>query len=824
MNESAPGAAAETARFADVAVVGSGISGRRDFLTYEIPASLASIVERGLVVWAPVRDRLVTAIVFGTHDDEPEFDTKMLLGGDIRLRLSELQLESAAWIAHETASHIGTAAALFLPPALPDRVVELVSIAVNADIPSDLTRLQRQTIETLSSLGEATAEALRAATRQPLTTILPALMALGLIQRRVELRELDPPLVKTLEVRALAGIDASDASPKQTALLREIVLRGRADGGEGWIPASPAMHASDTGKAVLERLVDRGFIERRETERRSTFLTSFSETASDTPPKLTPEQQSAWNVIEPMLVNNDSTPILLRGVTGSGKTELYLRAAAWCLRQGKSVLILAPEIALASQLVRRVAARFPNDTVVFHSALSPKDRLTTWHAIARGERKVIVGPRSALFSPIQHLGLVVLDEEHEPSYKQDNEPRYHARPVAEFFAAQHGAVVILGSATPSLESATRARRGEIKEIRLHLRVSPALRHEVDAAIDLPKVEVVDLRLELHRGNTSLFSNRLQDVVREALAQGEQALLFLNRRGSATVVLCGDCGKTLRCPFCDIPHVYHEDRKRLICHRCGFQAIPPTACPFCSGPLNFLGVGTQRLTRMAELTFPNARVARWDQDSVRRRGSQDRLLHQIESREIDIVVGTQMIAKGLDLPHVTAVGVIQADSLLQLPDFRAAERTFQLLTQVAGRAGRRRSGGRVIVQTYSPAHYAIQAASQHDFDAFFEEEVLFRRQHRYPPFTRLVRYVVRRSTDEQCSIEADELAHTLARHARDQDVEIDLMGPTPAFAHRIAGEHQWQLILRADPGGIERLLDDLPTPPGWTIDVDPQSVL
>jgi primosomal protein N' (replication factor Y) len=228
--------------------------------------------------------------------------------------------------------------------------------------------------------------------------------------------------------------------------------------------------------------------------------------------------------------------------------------------------------------------------------------------------------------------------------------------------------------------------------------------------------------------------------------------------------------------------------------------------------------------MAELTFPDARVARWDQDSVRRKGSQDRLLHQIESREIDIVVGTQMIAKGLDLPHVTAVGVIQADSLLQLPDFRAAERTFQLLTQVAGRAGRRRSGGRVIVQTYSPAHYAIQAASQHDFDAFFEEEVLFRRQHRYPPFTRLVRYVVRRSTDEQCSLEADELAYALARHARDRDIDIDLMGPTPAFAHRIAGQHQWQLILRADPGGIERLLEDLPSPPGWTVDVDPQSVL
>ena len=645
-----------------------------------------------------------------------------------------------------------------------------------------------------------------------------------MVERRVIVKDLEPPLVKTVEVRALAGIDASNATPKQAALLREIVLRGRADGGDGWIPAASALKAAESTGDTLNRLVRNGFIERRESQRRSTFLTSFSETPPDTPPSLTSEQQHAWNVIEPMLVNNDSTPILLRGVTGSGKTELYLRAAAWCLRHGRSVLILAPEIALASQLVRRVAARFPNETVVLHSALSPRDRQTTWHAVAKGERKIIVGPRSALFSPVSHLGLVVLDEEHEPSYKQDNEPRYHARSVAEFIAAQHGAVAIFGSATPSLESATRARRGEIREIRLHTRVSPVLRHEVDAAIDLPEVEIVDLRLELHRGNASLFSNRLQDVVRDTLLRGEQALLFLNRRGSATVVLCNDCGKSLRCPYCDIPHVYHEDRKRLICPRCGYQTVPPPLCPNCGGTLSFLGAGTQRLTRMAELTFPNARVARWDQDSVRRKGAQDRLLHQIESREIDIIVGTQMIAKGLDLPHVTAVGVIQADSLLQLPDFRAAERTFQLLTQVAGRAGRRHSGGRVIVQTYCPAHYAIQAAAKHDFDAFFEEEVLFRRQHRYPPFTRLVRYLVRRSTDEQCASEAEALEYELARNAMRHDVEIDLMGPTPAFAHKIAGQHQWQLILRAEPAGLERLLDGLPTPAGWSVDVDPQSVL
>ncbi|CAN5411913.1 hypothetical protein BH09CHL1_BH09CHL1_06180 [soil metagenome] len=593
-------------------------------------------------------------------------------------------------------------------------------------------------------------------------------------------------------------------------------MRARASEEDEWANARLVVAAAGATRDTVDQLVRLGLAEVRQVQQ---FNARTIDVETDVPPALTPDQQRVWSSLNESLASDETSTILLRGVTGSGKTELYLRAIGWCLRNGKQAIILAPEIALASQLVRRVAARFPEQTAILHSGLGPTERLDTWLAIAAGERNVVVGPRSALFAPLDDIGVIVLDEEHEPSYKQENEPRYHARTVAERLASEHTAVLILGSATPSIETAARAAQGSIREERLHTRVNPTTGGG-EATLELPQVEIVDLRLELHRGNPSLISDSLKRSIDAALTSGEQALLFLNRRGTATVVLCGDCGHTLMCPYCEIPHVYHEDRKRLICHRCGFTAIPPNRCPECGGHMQFLGAGTQRLAQVAQATFPRARVARWDQDAVRKRGAQEKLLAQIERREFDIVVGTQMIAKGLDLPHVTVVGVVQADSLLQLPDFRAAERTFQLVTQVAGRAGRRRSGSKVVVQSYHPAHYAILAAANHDVDAFYAEEIEFRRRQRYPPFTRLIRYVVRRSSDEQCAAEADSLVRLLTRHTKERGIEIELLGPTPAFAYRIAGHYQWQLILKSSPADMERLLDELPTLPGWVVDVDP----
>jgi primosomal protein N' (replication factor Y) len=390
-------------------------------------------------------------------------------------------------------------------------------------------------------------------------------------------------------------------------------------------------------------------------------------------------------------------------------------------------------------------------------------------------------------------------------------------------ALEHGSLLILGSATPSIESIVNVNTGRYRVARLDQRVNP-VRGSGSESLELPPVTIVDLRSELHQGHASLLSRPLIGAIERSLERQQQALLFLNRRGTATVVLCGDCGVTVMCPYCEIAHTWHEDRRRLICHRCGFQASPPARCQRCSGHLQFLGAGTQRVAQVARMTFPNARVARWDQDSVGKRGAQEALLRQIERREVDIIVGTQMIAKGLDLPLVTTVGVIQADALLQLPDFRSAERAFQLITQVAGRAGRRQQGSEVIVQTYSPAHYAIEAAAHHDVDAFLREELEFRRRQHYPPFSRLIRYSIRRDSDEECASASDELARAVARHARTVHVQVELLGPVPAFAYRIGGLYQWQLVVRAAPNAIEQLLDGLPAPPGWAVDVDPVSVI
>jgi primosomal protein N' (replication factor Y) len=543
-------------------------------------------------------------------------------------------------------------------------------------------------------------------------------------------------------------------------------------------------------------------------------------------PELTAAQATAWVAIEQALQARDSTPFLLYGVTGSGKTEIYLRAAAWCLRHGRSALVLVPEIALSSQVADRFAARFGDRVAVLHSALSDAERYAAWQGIAAGRHPVVVGPRSALFAPAADIGLIVLDEEHDPAYKQDSAPRYHARAVAEQVARQSGAVLMLGSATPSVESFWRARQGEIRPLALPERVGPGLFAANGArestALELPRVEIVDMRLELHRGNTSLLSLPLQELLATTLRRGEQAILLLNRRGLATIVLCRACGTTLRCPYCDIPLVYHQDRERLLCHRCDYREGPRRDCPACGGPLDYFGAGTQRVEAEARRHFTGARVLRWDQDAVRRAGGSDRLLRQVERGEVDIVVGTQMVAKGFDLPRVTAIGVVNADTGLHLPDFRSGERTFSLLTQVAGRAGRRGPGSRVVVQSYTPEHYAIQAASRHDYEAFFAEEIDFRRRHRYPPFVRLARFLFRDRQDAVCARAADLLARKLARHARERGVAMDLLGPAPAFVSRVRGDYQWQVILRTPD--LEALLDGLPVDPGWVVDVDPQSLL
>ncbi len=542
------------------------------------------------------------------------------------------------------------------------------------------------------------------------------------------------------------------------------------------------------------------------------------------------------------------SPFLLHGVTGSGKTEIYMRAIELALEFGQQAIVLVPEIALTPQTVRRFAARFPGQVAVLHSRLSEGERFDTWRRARAGLFDIIVGARSALFTPLPNLGVIVVDEEHDHSYKQTPPvppPYYHARDAAIALGEITGAAVIMGSATPDLVTYHRARaeRYQLLELprrvmghrqriqsqaeRLHLlsRYTQSGDDPDDAmTIPLPPVQVVDLRQELRAGNRSIFSRALQTALDETLARGEQAILFLNRRGTHSFVMCRDCGLVLKCGRCDMPLTFHRPQALLVCHYCGRKEPQPDDCPQCgSKRIRYFGLGTEELEEQVQQRWPEARLVRWDRDTTAGRDSHEQLLASFINQESDILVGTQMIAKGLDLPLVTLVGVISADVSLGLPDYKTGERTFQILTQVAGRAGRGLLGGRVIVQTYQPEHYAIVAAASHDYTQFYLEEIRFRTQHSLPPFRRLARLIIADPVDQRAKRQADELAHGLRLHIRDKALGgTEILGPTPPFFSRIDGRYRWQIIIRS-PDPI-RLLEDFPIPTPWVVDIDPVSTL
>lgn len=536
---------------------------------------------------------------------------------------------------------------------------------------------------------------------------------------------------------------------------------------------------------------------------------------------------------------------LLHGVTGSGKTEIYLRALEAVLAAGQRAIILVPEISLTAQTVRRFEARFPGRVAVTHSQLSLGQRYAAWDRVRRGEADVVIGPRSALFAPISRLGLIVLDEAHEGSYKQEDPiplPSYHARDTAIALAGISGAAVILGTATPDLVTyaratgavphkapATAAGEATYRLLELPQRIltpagGDAAPRTAYATAPLPPVRVVDLRQELRAGNRSIFSRALQEALGRTLSAGEQAILFLNRRGAATFVLCRDCGYVARCPHCDVPLTHHHlsSTGRLVCHHCNYRQPAPTRCPVCGGKrIRYFGLGTERVEQEIRQRWPEARLVRWDRDTASG-ADHERFLQAFVDHRADVLVGTQMIAKGLDLPRVTLVGVISADTALYLPDYRAAERTFQLLAQVAGRAGRSRRGGRVIVQSYNPEHYAIQAAARHDYAAFYRQEMAYRRELGYPPFGRLVALRFSDRDADRCQAAASRLGRWLAAEIRRTESQVEMIGPVPCFFHRIGGKYRWHIVLRG-PDPLP-LLRDVALPRGWRVDVDPLNLL
>lgn len=580
-------------------------------------------------------------------------------------------------------------------------------------------------------------------------------------------------------------------------------------------------------------------------------------------PLLTPDQARVWGRLKVAMIEAEEEageqgsrgaresappPFLLHGVTGSGKTEIYMRAIAHALAQGRQAIVLVPEIALTPQTVRRFAARFPGRVAVLHSRLSDGERYDTWRRARQGLFDIVVGPRSALFTPLPDIGVIVLDEEHDPSYKQTPPvppPYYHARETAVELGRILGATVIMGSATPDIVTYHRARGDQYRLLELpkrvmghrqridsqahRLKIESSYRHNVadpdDAlTIPLPPIQIVDLRQELRAGNRSIFSRALEKAISETLERGEQAILFLNRRGTSTFVICRDCGYVAACPRCDMPLTYHRPHTMLVCHHCGRREAQQSDCPQCgSKRIRYFGLGTEEVETRVQTRWPQARITRWDRDTTAGKHSHETLLAGFINQEADILVGTQMIAKGLDLPLVTLVGVISADVALGLPDYRTGERAFQILAQVAGRAGRGLRGGRVIIQTYKPEHYAIQAAAEHDYASFYIDEIRFRTQHMLPPFRRLAKLVWVDPVNERGQREAEALARDLRRHIREKALAAtEILGPAPPFFNRIDGRYRWQIIIRSpDP---VRLLDDFPIPANWQIDIDPVSTL
>ncbi len=635
-------------------------------------------------------------------------------------------------------------------------------------------------------------------------------------------------------VTLVSGTFPFDLTQRQREVLE--VLRRR--GGDLWL--SELLQTCNTTSSVIKALEQKGYVV---IQQREILRTAAEPTiAGDRPKALTTSQAEALEVINSL---DGFAQVLLHGVTGSGKTEVYLQAIAPILEQGKSALVLVPEIGLTPQLTDRFRARFGNKVNVYHSALSDGERYDTWRQMLTGEPQIVIGTRSAIFAPLPKLGLIVMDEEHDSSFKQDQPaPTYHARTVAKWRAELENCPLILGSATPSLETWKELKIekvgrldswkvGRLEDNLQPTKLQPATSSSYYLSLPeriqsrpMPPVEIVDMRRELQQGNRSIFSRSLQDALEQLREQRQQGILFIHRRGHSTFVSCRSCGYVVDCPNCDVSlsyHYTHEGAAELLrCHYCNYIKVHPQSCPECDSPyLKFFGSGTQRVAQELERQFPQLRLIRFDSDTTRTKGAHRTLLTRFANGEADLLIGTQMLTKGLDLAQVTLVGVVSADGLLNLADYRAAERAFQTLTQVAGRAGRGDDPGRVIIQTYSPQHPVIQAVQRHDYESFTEAELEQRAALNYPPYGHLI--LLRLSGLDATEVEnaAEQLGDRLAAGS-----DYEILGPAPASIMRVARRYRWQILLKFPPDtpvelpNLTQLRDLCPKDISLTIDVDP----
>ena len=802
---------------------------------YAVPESLAGKVGVGHLVTVPFNKQTVQGVVFRFVDSPSVPDVKEVLDlVDEQPVLTQPQLALAESMAESTLTPLASIVALFLPVGLSQQVDTIYNVRLTVDDlrlskPADdgsmvNPKTQRLTVEDRLLNLLKNRGALRG--RQIDTHFAKVdwrKTAQFLVRKGVLTAKsiLPPPRVRSKFIRvAQLAVPPEEASAamgslgtKQTLARRQSALRFLMRQPEpvnlSWVYAESGCNLAD-----LESLEERGLIRLFENEIfRDPLQKVESEKQRDEKKlELTAEQRIAVGEIFTAINASDTRrPFLLRGVTGSGKTEIYLRAAQEAARRGRQALILVPEIALTPQAVRRFVSRFPGQVGLVHSKLSEGERYDTWRRARAGKLKVIIGARSALFTPLSNIGLIVADECHDSSFQQTEPPFYNAVTAAQEYARLCGAVCVLGSATPTITQRRQAETGELRALELPRRI---------VETGLPPVQVVDMREELKSGQRGIFSRVLLAELESTLKRGEQAILFLNRRGTATYVFCRDCGHVLKCPNCETPLTFHMDEKeRLLCHQCGYERRKPKTCPQCGGrQIREYGLGSEKVEAEVNQLFPRARTLRWDWDTTRQKDAHEMILTHFANHKADVLIGTQMLAKGLDLPMVTLVGIVLADVGLQLPDPFAAERVFQVLTQVAGRAGRGERGGRVVLQTFDPSNPVIRFAAGHDVNGFHAYELEQRRRLGYPPFARLVRLEYRSEDQEAAEKEASKVAEMLSTFRSPLSTVI---GPVPCFFAKVGGYYRWQVILRgSNPKESLRgiRLD------GWRVEVDPISLL
>ena len=753
---------------------------------YLVPQGMTGQVRPGVRVTVPFGkgNRTSEGMVLALHYGEGRKGLKALSAVlDGECVLDEDRMKLAFWLRERYFCTLYDAVRLILPAGLWYRIREVYVLTADREtaLDSGENTGERRVLETLvAGEGKADLDTLRQACGSSVTTVLRALEERGLVRMETTAtrKVLDKMVQRvTLAVEPEAALAAVSARRRSAPMRYEVIKLLCAVGSA---LTSDLCYFTGASLTTIRSLVRSGLVELTQEE---SFRVPRPEPADGAPISLTEEQQAAFDGIMELAKTGKPACALLYGVTGSGKTAVYIRLLQEIVRQGRRGMILVPEIALTPQMMARFSAYFGDKVVMLHSGLRVSERYDQWKRVRRGEVDVVLGTRSAVFAPLDDLGMVILDEEHEPSYQSENPPRYHARDVAKFLCAKSGATLVLGSATPTVESAYQAQRGVYHKFVLNSRYNRQ---------SLPRVVIADMRQEVRRGNATLISEPLRLELEENLRRGEQSILFLNRRGNSRMLLCGECGEVPTCPRCSVPLTYHSANGRLMCHYCGHSQPAPSVCPACGGRMKAVGAGTQKVEEELHQLFPDAPVLRMDADTVS--GNHEQMIHRFETENIPILLGTQMVAKGLDFENVTLVGVLAADLSLYVDQYTAAERTFSLLTQVVGRAGRGSKDGRAVIQTYTPDNEVITSAARQDYGSFYAAEIRIRRTRRYPPFADMFTLTVSGATEEAVLRGACSLRQTLLAAAKDLSGDKpEILGPAPAPVLKVNNRYRYRLF-------------------------------